>query len=99
MNTAIPMKEISDTDPMTPLHYSAIRSDGLTFMQCLEASAGSIELVQQFDRLYGATIASRKSPIEKMIDDATGKTKDDMAQFCRFVWNCIFIRCAPITAK
>lgn len=91
------LQEISDTEPLTPLHYLAERSDGLTFMQCLAVSAGCIELVHQFDRLYGSTITTRKSPIEKMVDDATGKTKDDMAQFCRFVWNCVFIRCAPIS--
>lgn len=91
-----PIPEIAESERLTPFHHTAIRSDGLTFMNCLMAAAGEIELVRQFDRLYGATIASRKAPIEQMIDNATGKADDDLQAFCRFVWNSIFIRCPDV---
>lgn len=90
------MKELSDTDRLTPEHYFAVRSDGLVFLQCVEATLQTKEIVEQVDRLYGTSLMRRSSPIERMVDDATGKSDEDMQTFLRFVWNCIFIRCAPI---
>lgn len=87
--------EIKDTERLTPEHYLAIRSDGLTFMACLSAVTEAPELIQQIDRLYGTCLLSRSSPIETMIDKATGKRDDDMQTVLRFVWNSIFIRCPP----
>ena len=65
----------------------------------VEAAAGETELVANVDRLYGTNLMRRQAPIVNMIDDATGKTDDDMQTFLRFVWNCVFIRCAPISSK
>ena len=91
--------EIGDDVRLTPEHYLAVRSDGLTFLSCVEAAAGETELVANVDRLYGTNLMRRQAPIVNMIDDATGKTDDDMQTFLRFVWNCVFIRCAPISSK
>lgn len=90
---------IEENERLTPAHYMAIRTDGLTFMQCLEEAAGCIELVEQVDRLYGTNILRRGAPINLMIDKAVGKTDDDMQTFLRFVWNCVFARCQEIKAK
>ena len=78
------LTEIPETERLTPQHYTAIRSDGLTYMTCLMEAAGIPELVAQVDRLYGTTLVSRKSPIESMVDNATGKTDADMQTFARF---------------
>lgn len=84
--------EIPETEKLTPLHYLAVRSDGLSFMACVEACTESLELVAQVDRLYKTNILRKGAPINLMVDDATGKADDDKQTFLRFVWNCIFIR-------
>lgn len=60
------------------------------FTRCLHEAIGTPELVEQFNRLYGAALGVRTSIIEKMVDDACGKTKDDMRAFVEFVHNCIY---------
>lgn len=92
-----PIKPLSDEDRLTPVHYAAIRADGLTFMQCLWATLEYPELVAQVDRLFGTRIISRSMPIEKMIDAATGKQDADIQTFLRFVWNYIFCRTPKIS--
>jgi hypothetical protein len=62
------------------------------FAVCVREAIATPELMQQFDRLYGATLVSRKSTIERMIDVATGKQHDDMRAFCEFVHDCIYMR-------
>lgn len=86
------IEELSENEILTPMHYLAERSDGLTFMQCVESAAGSSEIVANFDRLTGSNLLRRGAPINLMIDDATGKAKSDIESFLRFVWNCIFLR-------
>jgi len=84
--------EIKENERLTPAHYAAVRTDGISFMECLFAAAETTELVQQVDRLYGTSLAKRRAPIETMIDEATGKQDADMQTFLRFVWNSVFIR-------
>jgi hypothetical protein len=62
------------------------------FVRCLEESIMTPELVRSFDRLYGATLATRASRIEQMVDEATGKREDDMRRFAEFVHDCIYLR-------
>lgn len=87
---------IQDDQPILGHHWQAIRSDGLTFLECVIASFESIELIAQFDRLWGTNILLRGAPIDSQIDLATGRHKEDMQQFIRFVWNYIFIRIPPV---
>ena len=91
-NAPTPLAEIADGEKMTPTHYLAVRSDGLSFMACLDAASSTPELTREFDRLYGTTLVSRRAPIEVMVDKATGKQDADVQTFMRFVWNCVFIR-------
>lgn len=93
-----PLTEIEESDRLTPQHYMAVRTDGLTFMQCLEETIKCPELVREVDRLYGTSILRNQAPITKMIDEATGKKDEDMQTFMRFVWNCVFIRCPATIA-
>ena len=89
--------EIPKGERLTPMHYAAVREDGLSFMVCLEETAGTIELVKQFDRLHGSSFATRRAPLEVMIDEATGKQDADIQELFRFVWNMIFLRVPLIT--
>ena len=94
-----PLEPIPDTARITPEHYLAIRSDGLTFMQCANAAIGEIDLVRQVDRLYGTDLAKSRAPIEQMIDKACGKQDADMQTFLRFVWNCILVSLPKLPCK
>jgi hypothetical protein len=89
----VPLFDIPENVRMTPAHYLAVRSDGLTFLACVEAATETHELAAQVDRLYGTNLLRQKAPIINLIDDATGKSDDDIQTFMRFIWNCIFIRC------
>lgn len=62
------------------------------FQLCLHDAIETRELVQQFDRLYGATLTTRATPLERMIDKATGKADDDMRAFVEFVHDGIYLR-------
>ena len=62
------------------------------FIACLRESIAVPELVANFNRLYGATLGARSTPIEQMVDTATGKAKDDMRAFVEFVHFSIYTR-------
>jgi hypothetical protein len=62
------------------------------FIRCLMEGINTTELVENFDRLYGASILSRKSAIEKMVDEATGKQESDFRAFAEFVHSAIYMR-------
>lgn len=66
--------------------------DDPAFMKCLDGAIETPELMQQFDRLFGATIVSRKSAIETIVDKATGKHDDDCRAFVAFVHDAIYTR-------
>ncbi|WP_322997158.1 hypothetical protein [Castellaniella sp.] len=61
------------------------------FIACLNEAINTPELIRQHDRLYGSTLMSRATPIERMVDKATGKTVDDMRAFVEFVHRCIYL--------
>lgn len=64
------------------------------FMVCLHEAISTPELVQSFDRLYGATLMSRATSIEHAVDRATGKARDDMRAFVEFVHRYIYLALA-----
>jgi hypothetical protein len=80
-------ESLPDLRAPLPMAYSAP-----AFQRCLREAAATPELVAQFDRLYGATLVSRKSPLETMIDKATGKQEADLRAFAEFVHDCIYLR-------
>jgi hypothetical protein len=84
--------EIPDNEPVTGEYLFAIRSDGLSFLQCVEGVMDTPPLMAQIDRLQGTSFTKPRAPIEKMIDEATGKDAADLQTLLRFVWNCIFTR-------
>jgi hypothetical protein len=62
-----------------------------TFEQVLHYCAATPELVAQFDRLTGANLARKGAPINLMVDDATGKTNEDVAKFVEFVREFVYM--------
>lgn len=61
-----------------------------TFEQVLMQCAAMPELVAEFDRLTGSNLARKGSPINIVVDDASGKTNDDLGKFVAFVAECIY---------
>jgi hypothetical protein len=64
----------------------------MTFMQCLTECANNKELVKEFDRLADCNLSFDGTPIDLMIDQATGKLADDLQKFIEFVWDCVYTR-------
>ena len=65
------------------------------FLLCLREAAATPELVEQFDRLSGTNLARRGSPLDLMIDDATGRTDAALIGFVEFVRVAVY---EPLTA-
>jgi hypothetical protein len=62
------------------------------FMACVHQTVSTPELVEQFDRLYGADLSRRRTPIDQMVDAASGKKDSDIASFMRFVHDAVYMR-------
>ncbi|HAT2607100.1 TPA: hypothetical protein I8235_000009 [Kluyvera intermedia] len=64
---------------------------------CLEEQ----ELIENFERIYGVTRPPvRRTPIEAMVDEATGFRKSQWEEFFNafipFVYDCIWLRCKEL---
>ena len=62
------------------------------FDRCMHEASTTPELVEQFDRLYGCSLSRARSPIEQMIDKATGYQDDQLRKFTEFVHDSIYMR-------
>ena len=93
--TSIPtvsLKPLAPGESLTPLHFAAVRADGLAFLDCVRHAIATPDLVKEFDRLRGTDLSGRASPIAQMIDQATGKADHDVRLFLEFIWDVIFCR-------
>lgn len=63
----------------------------INFLECLQLCAGNKELVSEFDRLTGSNLSLRGSPIDVMIDQASGRTETEIEAFIQFVHEFIWI--------
>lgn len=70
----------------------AVRSDGISFLECAEVAIKEPQLLAQVDRLCGTNLLRNGHPLELAIDEACGKTEDDIRVFLNFVWECVFTR-------
>ena len=70
-------------------------SDRVTFRQCMAESMTCPELVAEFDRLTGSNLSLKGSPINLMIDDATGRIAGNFAAFMGFVMEFVYLRLPP----
>lgn len=64
----------------------------MTFIECLEYCAGQSEFVKEFDRLYGTHLSQigRRSPLDAMIDEATGRDKESLDKLSAFVFRFVW---------
>ena len=62
----------------------------MTFEECMQEITKHPELFMQFCRLKGYTLP--KSPIEQMIDDSTGYTKEIVQEFVSFCFEYVYLR-------
>lgn len=62
--------------------------NGVSFLECLEASMRS-EMVGEWQRLTGKTLIAT-SPLDRMIDEATGYDQAVMGEFADFVYEYVF---------
>jgi len=60
------------------------------FDMCLLTALANEELVRQFDRLTGSNLQGQGTPIDRMIDQATGRNEKDMEAFIEFVKEFIY---------
>lgn len=65
----------------------------MTLHAALLECATNRELVEQYDRLSGTSLAKRRAPIEIAIDDATGHQEQ---QWCRFFDWCMETIVVPV---
>ena len=62
---------------------------GVTFVDCLEACTHTSELVTEWQRLSGKRLIAA-SPLDRMIDQATGYDLSVMGEFANFVYDYVF---------
>lgn len=62
------------------------------FHQCISTAARDAEFVAQFDRLTGNNLSPGKTPIERMVDDACGRTDSGLKEFLEFVYETLYTR-------
>ena len=61
----------------------------MTYAECLHRAAGNAALVAEFDRLTGSELGHARSPIDRMIDEATGR--EWALQFAAFVFEAVWL--------
>lgn len=67
-------------------------TERLTFLGCVLRSLDNDELVAQFDRLTGRNVGRKGSPLDLVIDEATGRQADDLDAFIAFVRDVVWDR-------
>ena len=70
-----------------------------TLFECLNAAANEPELVYEVDRLTGHNLSREGTPLDLMIDDATGRTDTAISDFINFVDDCIYQRLTHNSTK
>lgn len=85
------LRDLLAGEPALRLPLPAAYADP-AFLRCADEAIGTPELVENFNRLYGASLGARRSPLDAMVDKATGKQADDMRAFTRFIHDGIYLR-------
>jgi len=64
-----------------------------TFIDCLYMAISEPGFITEYDRLTGSHLAAlaKRTPIEVMVDDATGHASNEMAKFCAFVYEFVWM--------
>ena len=61
--------------------------DNGEFVKLLRIAVEDKDLIAEFDRLKGHNLSRLGTPIELMIDDASGRTEQALDDFTDFVWD------------
>ena len=66
----------------------------MTFEECVLLCSKNTDLVREFDRLAGTHLStfSKRLPLDRMIDESTGRDKDAMSKFVVFVFETVWMR-------
>jgi len=69
-------------------------SERVTFWDCVREAARQPGFVELFDRLTGHHLAqlAKRSPLDAMIDEATGRDREEVIAFLAFVWETVYTR-------
>jgi hypothetical protein len=69
-------------------------SDRVSYAECLSVASRTPALVAEFDRLAGTHLSAlgRRSPLDAMIDEATGRDREALARWMAFVYECVWCR-------
>lgn len=62
--------------------------NGLSFLECLNAAIQT-DIVKEWERLSGKKLIA-SSPIDRMIDEATGYQEEVLKEFIDFVYDYVF---------
>jgi hypothetical protein len=62
----------------------------MTLHECILYCLQQPALVAEFDRLSGTHLSQPRSPLDAMIDEATGRDAEALARFAAFVAVCIW---------
>jgi hypothetical protein len=63
----------------------------LTFEDVLLECGRNKALVAEFDRLTGHNLSMRGTPVERMVDEATGRTAEGVKDFAAFVRQFVWV--------
>lgn len=63
----------------------------MTFEEVLMECAKNKTLVAEFDRLTGNNLSLKGSALERMIDDASGRTEAGIVEFIAFVHETVWM--------
>jgi hypothetical protein len=64
----------------------------MTFEQCVRESFTNKDLVAEFDRLKGTNVSMRGTGLDLYIDLCSGRLEHDVAEFVKFVKECVWDR-------
>ncbi len=64
-----------------------------TFIDCLYMAISEPCFIREYDRLTGSHLAAlaKRPPIEILIDEATKHADNEMAKFCAFVYEFVWM--------
>jgi hypothetical protein len=90
------LKAIEDSLSGTPairLKLPMAYSDPI-FKRCLVDASRMSEFVENFDRLCGCNVGNlgKGTPIDRMIDEASGFNDDQLRKFAEFVHDTVYMR-------
>lgn len=67
----------------------------ISFEETVKVCLNTPEFMEEYARLKGVALGSG-SPIERMVDEATGRTKKEMFDLCDFIRDYIWL---PVVTK